>query len=176
MKYTKLIILIVVLGLALLSFLIYNQDSGDFTFREVGLKDENLIVNSELPSFYDTILSVGLEVAGIKGISVNVEKLSDEAKQSFPGELNAHVRYFNDGFYLFIEPLTRKQAITIISHEIVHMKQYLDGRFIYQDGTIIWNGDTYLLDEINYENRPWESEAFDQESQIATQVSNIIYQ
>lgn len=177
MKNNGFIILAIIIVLGLVSFLVFNtSDNNDTEFKTVELKEENLIVNSDLPSFYDTILNVGLEVAGIKGVSVNVERLSDEAKRNFSGELNAHVRYLNGGFYLFIDPLNKKQALTIISHEIVHMKQYLDGRFVYDDGSILWNGDTYLLDEINYDNRPWESEAFEQESQLASQISNIIYQ
>lgn len=177
MKNNKLLIILGIFVLVLGSFVLYkSQTESEPSFKPVDLQQDNYVLNNSLPSYYDTIVSIGLELAGIKGVSVTIEQLSDAAKQSFSGELNAHVRYLNGQFYLFIDPLTKRRAITIISHEIIHMKQYLDGTFQYEDGRITWNGDAYLLEDINYDDRPWETEAFQMESQLASQISEVVYQ
>jgi hypothetical protein len=177
MKKNKLLILLGIIIIGLGSFFIYNNSTqGEDSFNKVDLKNVNSVVNSSLPSYYDTIVSVGLELAGIEGITVTIYELSDQAKQSFNGELNAHVRYLDGQFYLFIDPMSKKRAITIISHEIVHMKQYLDGTFQYSDGKITWNNEPYLLEDINYDDRPWETEAFQLEGQLASQISEVVYQ
>jgi hypothetical protein len=177
MKNYKLLISVGLVVLILASVIIYNlQSSKEVPFESVELKEENSVINGVLPTFYDTILSVGLDLAGIKGVTVTIEELPDEAKKSFNGELNAHVRYLDGSFYLFIDPLNKKKAITVISHEIIHMKQYLDGTFQYDNGKITWNGEAYLLEDINYDNRPWESEAFQMEGQLASQISEVVYQ
>lgn len=177
MKNYKLLISVGLVVLILASVIIYNlQSSKEVSFQSVELKEENSVINGVLPTFYDTILSVGLDLAGIKGVTVTIEELPDEAKKSFNGELNAHVRYLDGSFYLFIDPLNKKKAITVISHEIIHMKQYLDGTFQYDNGKITWNGEAYLLEDINYDNRPWESQAFQMEGQLASQISEVVYQ
>lgn len=175
MKNTRLIILgIIVLVLGFLYF--YDaQPRNEPPFKSVNLEQENYVINNTMPSFYDTIIHLGLKELGLKGVSVTVERLSDQAKQTFDGELNAHIRYIDGGFYLFIDPLNKKRAITIISHELIHVKQYLDETFKYDDGKITWNGQTYLLDDINYDDRPWETEAFQLESQLASHISEIVY-
>lgn len=176
MKNNNLLILLVICILALASFVIFNsQTQKEIPFSSVELQDNNYVVNNSLPSYYDTIVSVGLDQVGIKGVTVTIGELSDQAKQTFSGELNAHVRFIDGKFYLFIDPLSKKTAITVISHEIIHMKQYLDGTFQYDDGKITWNGESYLLDDINYDDRPWETEAFQLESQLASQISKVVY-
>jgi hypothetical protein len=176
MKNNKPLILVGLVVLVL-GFIIYNSQTNDEpSFKPVELKQQNSVINGSLPSYYDTIVNVGLELAGIEGVTVTIEELSDQAKQAFSGELNAHVRYLDGRFYLFIDPLNKRKAITVISHEIVHMRQYLDGTFKYDDGKITWNGQPYLLEDITYDDRPWETEAFQMESQLASQISEVVYQ
>lgn len=176
MKNNSILFLIVICLLVFASFVIYNsQEENEPSFTPVKLEDNNYVINNSLPSYYDTIVIVGLDKVGIKGITVTIEELSDQAKQTFSGELKAHVRFVDGRFYLFIDPMSKKNALTIISHEIIHMKQYLDGTFQYDDGRITWNGEAYLLDDINYDDRPWETEAFQMESQLASQISDVVY-
>jgi len=177
MKTNKLLILVGLVVLVLGSFIIYNSQTNEEPFfKPVELKQQNSVINGSLPPYYDTIVNVGLELAGIEGVTVTIEELSDQAKQAFSGELNAHVRYLDGRFYLFIDPLNKRKAITVISHEIVHMRQYLDGTFKYDDGRITWNGQPYLLEDITYDDRPWETEAFQLEGQLASQISEVVYQ
>jgi hypothetical protein len=177
MKNNRLLVLVGLVVLALGSLIIYDSKRNEESyFKLIELKQQNSVINGSLPSYYDTIVNVGLELAGIEGVTVSIEELSDKAKQNFNGELFAHVRYLDGRFYLYIDPLNKRKAITVISHEIIHMKQYLDGTFQYDDGKITWNGQAYLLEDMNYDNRPWESEAFQMEGQLASQISEVVYQ
>jgi hypothetical protein len=177
MKNKKLLILVGLLVLISLIYLLFtSQQSEEITFKPIVLEEKNSIVNNSMPSYYDTILHVGLGLAGIEGVTVTVEELSETAKQQFDGELNAHIRYFEGKFYLFIDRLNRKEAITVISHEIIHIQQYLDGSFQYDNGNITWNGGEYLLEDINYDDRPWEDQAFQMQGPLSSQILDVVYQ
>lgn len=177
-RKTLIILLSSLLVLGTVSFLVFNVSTKEEKyFNKVELSDNNFITNSDGIAFYDTIISVGLDEAGITGANVVVSELTSGAKEQFTsGELKAHVRYFNGAFYLFLDKYDRREAIEIISHEIVHMRQYLDGTFKYDDGKITWNGQPYLLEDITYDDRPWETEAFQMEGQLASQISKVLYQ
>lgn len=56
--------------------------------------------------------------------------------------------------------LSVKEAIRTLFHELVHVKQYEDGRL---EKGYIWCGEVY---ECDYENLPWEIEAFDLEEKM----------
>lgn len=145
-------------------------------FNQVELSDNNFITNSNGIAFYDTIISVGLDNAGISGVNVVVSELSNSAKEQFTsGELKAHVRYFNGTFYLFLDKYGRKEAMDVISHEIIHMVQYTTGQLIYENGVLYWEGLIYDLENLDYENRPWERDAFSRESDLSLKVYNTLY-
>jgi hypothetical protein len=172
---TLLIILIVVV----LSILIINKVSANENkpYNKVELTANNYIVNSISNTSYDTVVKVALDIAGISGIQVFIQELSESAKSQFNGELKAHVRYFNGDFYLFISNLDSKEAIEIISHEVVHIQQYLNGDFVYdQDSNeTYWKGELYYPDNIPYERRPWEDNAFEMQSSIYDKVYSVLY-
>jgi hypothetical protein len=176
MKKNKLLILVGLLVFISLIYLLFtSRQSEEPSFKPVVLEEKNSIINYSMPSYYDTILHVGLGLAGIEGVTVTIEELSNNAKQNFDGELSAHIRYFEGKFYLFIDQLSRREAITVISHEIIHIQQYLDGTFQYENGNITWNGEDYLLEDINYENRPWEDQAFQMQGQLGSQIFDVVY-
>ncbi len=169
--------LYIVIGLIIILFtsLVILSQPEELDFEQIELASDNQIVNnSSLPKFYDTIISVGLDVNNIKGVTVFVEELSDKSKNNFSGELEAHVRYYNGDFYLFANNFSKSRALEILSHEIVHMKQYLDGSFVYEDEKVYWHGELFDLQGMDYEVRPWEKEAYDTESEIASLISQIL--
>ena len=60
--------------------------------------------------------------------------------------------------------LSPKEAIRTIFHELVHVKQYEDGR-LENGSPQIWEG---IAIEDAYKNLPWEVEAFDLEEKMMT--------
>lgn len=55
----------------------------------------------------------------------------------------------------------------VICHEIVHLKQYEDGRLLIdpETGAALWEGELYS-NLTSYMKRPWEREAFDMDFKI----------
>jgi hypothetical protein len=173
-----LIVLLIMLSIVLLSLLlITNADANDDLYNQVELSTYNYVLNGTQNNGYDTVAKVALDAAGISGVQVFIQELSESTKSQFDGELKAHVRYFNGEFYIFISDLDHKEAIDVISHEVVHIQQYLSGDFVYDQSTgdTYWKGDLYYPDNIPYERRPWEHDAFDLQGTISDKVSAILY-
>ena len=173
-----LIAALIVSVITLASIFIINQaNAEDKPYNQIELSTYNYVLNSIENKGYDTVTKVALDVAGISGVQVFIQELSESAKSQFDGELKAHVRYFNGEFYIFLSNLDRKEAIDVISHEVVHIQQYLSGDFIYdQDSNeTYWKGELFDASNIPYERRPWEDNAFDIQSSISDKVRSILY-
>lgn len=171
-----LLVIGTILVLIVLLLLTIRASSNDRPFNKVELSGNNLITNSTNTAYLDTIVSVGLDEVGIVGNVVSINELSDAAKMNFNGGLKAHLRYFNGMYYLFIDEMDRQKAITVIAHEIVHIMQYNSGTFVYDEyGKIIWMGTESSLDEYEYDQRPWEIEAYQKETELASKIYKILY-
>lgn len=139
-------------------------------YKQVDLSNNNVIANYTEMKFLDTVVSVALDHEGIKDRIVVIENLSDETKENFSGELKATVVYHNSAFYLFIDEHTHEDAISTISHEVIHIEQYLNCDLVVDNKTVNWKGENWSLDNILYELRPWEAEAFDKQTIIENDV------
>lgn len=169
---TSFIILLTSIG-----FLVFSAKGEEPYFNQVELSQNNSIANSLSIAYYDTILSVGLDRAGLSGLFVVIYPLSDAAKDNFKNsELKAHVRHANETFYIFIDELDREEAIKVISHEIIHIEQYHSGRLDYYDNKIFWQNGEYELDRMEYDDRPWEIEAFMREGELSSGISKVLIQ
>lgn len=175
MKKNIFKIVIAVIVVFLISFILLISRAADRPFNQVALSDVNSITNGVLPSFYDTIISVGLDQAGIKDRNIIVNTLSDGAREQFQGELKAHIREVNGSFYLFISDLDREDAIRVICHEIVHVQQYISGDLVYQDDILIWKGQNVDLQRVEYQEREWEIDAFRKENQLINSVEEVLW-
>ena len=65
---------------------------------------------------------------------------------------------------------------TVIAHELVHVKQYQDGRLSDVGPLQIgWLGETFIFDANNYHKQPWEAEAFGTQDFWATKIRNRLW-
>ena len=149
----------------------------DKPFNQVVLSEDNMVINYTSINYYDTVLSVGLDMAGVDGVLVRMESLSDAAKSNFDGELKAHIRYYNGVYYLFVDELDREDAITIIAHEIIHILQYNSGQLQYDlaNGYVIWENETIDPTRVSYDDRPWEQDAHQRDGQLSVKIRDILY-
>lgn len=65
-------------------------------------------------------------------------------------------------YYLFISPLLEgDKLIEVLAHEIIHINQYYTKKLISTSTEVCWDGNSIDINELNYLQRPWEKEAFD---------------
>jgi hypothetical protein len=145
--------------------------------KTVTLSSHNIIDNYIANTNYDTVISLALDKLGVKGVNIRILPLSKKAKLQFDGELKAHLRYKDNQFYLYTDFLYNSEAIDILSHEAIHVQQYLSKDFVYQDSTAkaYWKGEEVDLDKIPYEKRPWELEAFKKQWSVSEKVYEDLY-
>lgn len=178
----KYIILIIVLFLLLIGYGIYRSQKQDkIPFNKVDLTEmENVVINFSTIPYIDTITYVGLERLGIKNKHVMI---FDIKPHMVTGILDGHtVNGFviqpNDTLYqIFIKSkLDRFRHIRLMSHELIHIHQTYSGRLIIIDGNnACWDGVHYVVDEVNYHDRPWEIHAYKEEIRLGREISNILY-
>lgn len=168
-------VILIVAVLSLLGFIfLQDNNSGEIVFNEVELSSNNSISNNTPITYYDTIMSVGLDVLNVKGVSVVIDELSEPAKENFGGDLRAHVRFFNGVFYIFLGDVKKSESIDVLSHEMIHITQYLDGKLVYEENQLNWNGQIYTLENIEYDERPWEREAYSLQTDLSREISKIL--
>ena len=109
MKNKVIKILAIILFLTLIVFLLTRIKGSKKQFKTVVLSETNLVSNVVNPSYYDTILIVGMDLMGLKNESVVIRKLSESAKSQFDGELQAHLKYHEGVFYLFMNDHDREE-------------------------------------------------------------------
>lgn len=175
MKKTIIRILLLIIFLSLIFLLIKKSEAEDRPFNQIELSSNNRFNNGTLPAYYDTILSVAMDYRGLTGYVITLGNLTDGAKSQFDGQLKAHVRYFNSNFYLFTNDMDRKEAIEVLCHEVIHMYQYSSGDLIYNENGVIWKGESIDLNSKEYEERPWENEAFSQQQNLIDLVEKKLY-
>lgn len=71
------------------------------------------------------------------------------------------------------------EVYSTIAHECIHAKQYDDGRLSvdYNAGIIVFDGEIYnkiKLGMMSYVNRPWEREANELMSEVATKARELL--
>ena len=179
MKKNNLFIILGVLLFLIIILLVYLGNKEGKAFNRVTLDtNKNYVLNTTEYDYYDTIIHIGLIELGYEGIDITVAPLSEKARENFRnsgGDLHAHLREKDGKYYLFILPSSKEQSITIISHELIHLTQYHTKKLIYENGVITWEGRQYGVEEINYNIRPWEEEAFQLEGGLSNQISKILY-
>lgn len=150
------------------------------TFKKFDIKSTNMIANRTKDNYLDSIIYVGLNELGIDSIAVTIRPITEEAKKQFDsdGTLEAYIIGKNRQYIIFLDDMSRDKAITVLSHEMIHLQQYSTRRLIVQEYGVIWDGRSYFgyeLFDLKYENRPWEIEAFADQRPLEFKIRKILY-
>lgn len=122
----------------------------------------------------------------------NLKTLADIILQDFAGQytvdfipVTLYEVYGIDGFIDF-ETKTKTKHGTIFldrnlnyadmlstaSHELIHMRQFLDGRLVNcPENGMLWEGESY--DGAGYRNLPWEIEALHYQKEFDQYIQNM---
>jgi hypothetical protein len=75
---------------------------------------------------------------------------------------------------IYIRDASRAESIMILSHELIHYKQYYDHRLFDLNTSIQWEGKSYNTSS-EYEQRPWEVEAFAKSNELEDNLNDELY-
>jgi len=170
---------IIILSLLIVTFIIYKLSTvKDKPFDKIEFYKYHHIYNLTNKSYLDTIVESGLRSLKIDTVTViikNIQQTSEEINGE-DIELKAYIVDSNDIYYILIGNYDRSQNITILSHELIHLKQYYDKTLIIsKSGAYLWLNEVVDISDMNYDQRPWEVEAFDGQSDNAKNMKNILY-
>ena len=79
-------------------------------------------------------------------------------------------------FTIIIHPeLNKKTMLTVLAHEMVHVKQYAMGQLDYVERRKLmrWGKDHFNTQKMNYWDYPWEIEAFGRELGLVIMFQDV---
>lgn len=177
MKRKNIVIgIIVLLLIGLVIYFLSNQK--ERTFKRVTLSHNNIITNKTSKSYLDTLVSEGLDVLGLRGEYVMIKDMNPTLRSALgpDNELRAYIIGERNQYVIYIDDLNREESLTILSHELIHLEQYSSDRLIRMEDTfIMFEGKVYNVNDIAYKNRPWEIEAFKNETDLKIKLEELLF-
>lgn len=178
----KKVVIIVLLIIGMISILYYlNKQQQEEYFSPIPIeRDINFVINETEMTFLDTIAYTGMVKLGLEDNLIKFVVLSDKTKEEFrkqtDSDLKAHIIYQDGVSYVFIDKMTRDEAILVMSHEFQHIQQYDSKRLkLIGPGKVVWLGDTIDVLTLDYNDRPWEKEAFNNERNFKEDLLKLLY-
>jgi len=188
LKWIIGIILLIIIGFILfrksfLDGLKFKMNIGIYqeqTFKQFDIQTTNMVANRTEDNYLDSVVYVGLNELGMDSIAVTIRPITDEVKQQFDSEgtLKAHILGRGRQYIIFLDDMGRDESIKVLSHELIHLRQYVTQKLILHKNEVIWDGKVisgYEVSESKYNDRPWEIEAFAEQRQLESKIRNILY-
>jgi len=194
-KYYKPFIGIIILLLVIFSVVRYNKKHAFYekiqnalqfgvyreqTFNKIDIQTTNMVSNRTDRDYLDSIVYVGLNEMNLDSVAITIRQISPEVQAMFDSnsQLKAHIIGKGKQYIIFVDEMSRDEAIKVLSHELIHLKQYYTKKLILEKDKVIWDGRVVYQNEINetkYEQRPWEAEAFAGQRGLETKIREILY-
>ena len=166
----------------LLAVVIYNsiKKENEFNrsyFKPIELSGNNRVFNQTDRSYLDTIVSVGLDFLMVKGTNVLIKDLPKDLKQSIDNseefDLRGAVAKVDGGYVIVLTRMSKREAMRVMSHELIHIQQYASGQLKPIDSiTIKYKDNHYDITKVPYKDREWETDAFLRQSGLLTLIES----
>jgi len=149
-------------------------------FKQFDIETTNMVANRTEDNYLDSVVYVGLNELGMDSLAITIRPITDEVKQQFDSEgtLKAHILGRGRQYIIFLDDMGRDESIKVLSHELIHLRQYVTQKLILHKNEVIWDGKVisgYEVSESKYNDRPWEIEAFAEQRQLENKIRNILY-
>lgn len=172
----KRLLLIGIIIILIFVLVIFLKKQTDTTFNQIKLSETNIISNRANQKYLDTIVSVGLDELNIQKILVVIRPITQEIRNQLnKKESELDVKAFiigkNNQYIIYIVDTDRNSSIDIISHELIHLQQTQTGKLVKGTDVILWEGVEYSP-QIEYQQRPWEIEAFEISGELKSKIQN----
>ena len=157
-KYYKWIIGIIILLLIIFSIVRYNKKQAFYekiqnalqfgvykeqTFNRIDIETTNLIANRTDRNYLDSIVYVGLNEMNLDSIAITIRQISPDVQERFDSDsqLKAHIIGKENQYIIFVDEMSRDEAIKVLSHELIHLKQYYTKKLILEKDKVYWDGE-----------------------------------
>lgn len=194
-KYYKWIIGVVILLLIIFSVVRYNKKQAFYekiknalqfgvykekTFNIIDIQTTNIVTNRTDRNYLDSIVYVGLNELNLDSVAITIRQINPDVQAMFDSEsqLKAHILGKGNQYIIFVDVMSRTESIKVLSHELIHLKQYYTKKLILEKDKVYWDGEEMYQNEINemeYELRPWEEEAFSDQRVLENKIREILY-
>lgn len=172
----------IILGILLLSIILYLVTRPEKTFTRIELTKNNFVLNRASESYLDTIVSIGMDELNMVGLTILIRNM--ESPQQIDGgyETQGYIVSRKGGgsdYLIYIKKgIDRNKAITVLSHELIHLKQYQSCELIWLGNeSVIWKENEYTdITQIPYMERGWEIEAFEKSPELNKSITDILYE
>lgn len=149
-------------------------------FKQFDIETTNMVANRTEDNYLDSIVYVGLNELGMDSIAITIRPITEDVKRQFDSEgtLKAHILGRGKQYIIFLDDMGRDESIKVLSHELIHLRQYVTKKLILHKTEVVWDGEViseYKVSELKYEDRPWEIEAFAEQRQLENKIRNILY-
>jgi hypothetical protein len=173
-KIYKYLIAFLILSLILTLILI---DSKEVNFNHILLSKNNTVYNITKKPYLDTIVKTALDIENVKGVTVVIQVLTNLKQESLGRELEIKASIYGEGSTYILrmnDNVDKREAILVVAHEIIHLRQYYSKKLAISQGYVFWDGVIVDHKNINYEERPWEMEAFSKQEGLKNKIEKIL--
>ena len=152
-------------------------------FEDIDFETTNIVYNRTDKEFYNEVVQVGLRELGMDSVIVSIREITQEAKDNFDidTELRAHILpngSRGNNYVIWIADMGRYESIVVLSHELIHLKQYQNKELIIEEDGIVWKRIKFTyqdISHIDYMIRPWERDAFNKDKALRFKMQDILY-
>lgn len=146
-------------------------------YKQVVLeKNASQVYNKTEQPYLDSVVYLGLDHLNIQDVIVVIKPLEPNTVKVEEGSyLDAHIIGSGKTYVIFTRNLNRSDAVTILSHEMIHLHQYYTGKLQVTKDGIIWEEKPVELSGLSYPNRPWEKEAFALQKDVIQHIKQKLY-
>lgn len=181
-KFIKVLVLLLILIISFLMIRSMFKDS-DPPFRsDLVITPVHDIRNWSSIQYADTVLHIALEVLRLdKEITIFIHDMQPPHFRITPtqsGTLRGFVHVLSGKDYqIFLDSsLSRQVIIETLAHELIHIDQFRSGRLVeLSNQEVLFRDQVYEVSSIDYEDRPWEREAFRHQRPIQRHILNRVY-
>ena len=181
-KNLWIVLLIVLIAIGILITLITIQKKRDARpFNTYDFLKTLAIENATKYNRADTIcLYLAHQILGLDTINLmiaNIPEHLNNGEMEFQGMVQM-TSFKHNQFLILLNKknLSFSKLKLTLSHEFIHINQYISGDLIVYPKFAIYKGEKIYFSKTKYKNRPFEKEAFKNQSKIMKKLDKFLYE
>lgn len=173
MNTKKKILIIAIISAIVISALIF-FDKDDQPISNISARNNKILNRSNIIGA-DMIVAAGLMELDIDSIYVLISHIPNISKDGL--EYQAYIIPIASRVYdIKIRSLSTRNAIDVLAHELIHLKQIHTNVLFNDKKTVYWGIMIYDVNNLpDYFDRPWEIQAFEEQIELSKGIRNLIY-